>query len=284
MKLAVHKTYQFQPKAQKRMFARAVGAVGVRALARNIKSNSEYKGFAAEAIPVNLLPAPAQTHGNRARQLAPRAGTAARRAQSTKCIGNARVPRVTGLFARSASAGTGSLRKRRRALCARIWYESVLTAALWEGETLAFFRRFSVLAAALWEGETLAFFRRFCVLAAALWEGETLAFFRRFCLCLRPPSGKGKLWHFFGGFVLAGVCARGVASALGSGRFRERPPSEARALGSGRPRERTPSGADALGSGSPRERTPLRSGRPRERTPSGADALGSGRPRERTSL
>ena len=242
MKLAVHKTYQFQPTAQKRMFARAVGAVGVRALARNIKSNSEYKGFAAEAIPVNLLPAPARTHGNRARQLAPRAGTAARRAQSTKCIGNARVPRVTGLFARSASAETGNVRKLRRALCARIW-----------------------------------------LLAAALWEGETLAFFRRFCLRW-PPCGKGKLSHFFGGFVLAGVCAGGVASALGSGRSRERPPSEAEALGSGRPRERTPSGADALGSGSPRERTPLGSGRLRERTPSGADALGSGRPRERTPL
>ena len=114
-------------------------------------------------------------------------------------------------------------------------------------------------------------------------KGKLSHFFGGF-VCLRPPCGKGKLSHFFGGFVLAGVCARGVASALGSGRSRERPPSEAEALGSGRPRERAPSGADALGSGSPRERTPLGSGRPRERTPSGADALGRGRPRERTPL
>ena len=84
----------FRQTAQKQLFARAVGAVGVRALARNIKSNSKYKGFAAEAIPVNLLPAPARTHGNRARQLAPRAGTAARpRAKHEihrECEGSAR--------------------------------------------------------------------------------------------------------------------------------------------------------------------------------------------------
>ena len=220
MKLAVHKTYQFQPKAQKRMFARAVGAVGVRALARNIKSNSEYKGFAAEAIPVNLLPAPARTHGNRARQLAPRAGTAARRAQSTKCIGNARVPRVTGFFARSASAGTRNVRKLRRALCARIWYESVLAAALWEGETLAFFRRFCLgwrLCARGGERPR----KRALSGATALGSGSPRE---------RAPSG---------------------ADALGSGRPRERKPSGADA-----PREWPPSGAGALGSGRSRERAP----------------------------
>ena len=181
MKLAVHKTYQFQPKAQKRMFVRAVGAVGVRALARSIKSNSEYKGFAAEAILVNLLPAPARTHGNRARQLAPRAGTAARRAQNTKCIGNARVPRVTGFFARSASAGTRNVRKLRRALCARIWYESVLAAALWEGETLAFFRRFSLAVAVSLGGVSLGGGRG--LLWSVPWSAPRFA---RGCGGLRP--------------------------------------------------------------------------------------------------
>ena len=122
---------------------------------------------------------------------------------------------------------------------------------------------------------------------------------------MRPPCGKGKRSHFFGGFVFAGRrVGRGnsrifsavlswlafvragwrapsEAGALGSDRPRKRKPSGAGALGSGRPRERTPSGAEALGSGRPSGASALGSGRPRERTLSGAGALGSGRPCER---
>ena len=121
-------------------------------------------------------------------------------------------------------------------------------------------------------------------------KGKLSHFFGGF-LCLRPPCGKGKLSPFFGGFVFA--CGRpvgrgnsGIFSAVLSWlafvRAGWRAPSEAGAFGSDRPRKREPSGAGALGSGRPRERTPsgaeaLGSGRP-----SGAGALGSGRPRERT--
>ena len=108
-------------------------------------------------------------------------------------------------------------------------------------------------------------------------KGKRSHFFGGF-VCLRPPCGKGKRSHFFGGFVFAGRrVGRGnsrifsaVLSWLAFVRAGWRAPSEAGALGSDRPRKRKPSGAGALGSG-----------RPRERTLSGAGALGSGRPCER---
>ena len=108
----------------------------------SLETYREYNGFAAEAILVNLLPAPARTRGNQARQLAPRARAAARARAGyeihRECDGSA--------GPRSVRAARSSGRRKSAKPSARtlraLGHGFALAAAPAEGETLAFFRLF----------------------------------------------------------------------------------------------------------------------------------------------
>ena len=127
----------------------------------SLETYREYNGFAAEAILVILLPAPARARGNQARQLAPRARAAARARANyeihRECDGSAG-PR--SVRAARSSGGRKSAKPSARTLRARSGMDLRLRPPLRKGKRSHFFGCF-LFAGVRSEGETLAFFRLF---------------------------------------------------------------------------------------------------------------------------